>query len=234
MKKLIATAVCACGILLLSCTTAKTDFRTLLGTMRNPAFALEKAFPKFGIQTATPVPADRLAVIDYILKHTYENSIHNMRTETKNTVYVTKDGKEAVYDADGNLVTDYNRGTYNYAPYEKPVDKFLLDFLPWLLLGVSRDDPTSFNERLYYYCLDLNWGIQRFIFLDDKSELEPLAYDDLTAKEKMVYQLFSYLLFNESYAIRLEDDTIPRLREDGDFYWAYVSQITQAVGLQND
>lgn len=60
MKKLTATAVCACGILLLCCTTAKTDFRTLLGTMRTPAFALEKAFPKFGIQTATPVPADRL------------------------------------------------------------------------------------------------------------------------------------------------------------------------------
>lgn len=232
MQRLIIAAACVSGIMLLCCTTAKADFRTLLGDMSSPEFALEEAFPKFGIQTKTPVPCDRLAVINYILKHTYENSIHNMRVETKNTVYVSKDGKEAVYDADGNLVTDYNRGTYNYASYEKPVDKFLLDFLPWILYGVSRDDPTSFEERLHYYCLDLNWGIQHYIFLADRDELEPLSYDDLSAKEKMVYQLFSYLIFNENYAIRLEDKNIPRLREDGDFYWSYFAQITNAVGLQ--
>lgn len=232
MKKIIC-ALLPLYVALCCCSAEKANFRTLLLKMQtqDSAAVLEKQFPKFGIQSTKPVSSEHLAVVNYILKHTYENSIHKMRGESENKIYVNDDGRELVYDADGNLVTNYNRGTYNYASYDKPVDKFLLDFLPWILLGVSKDDPTSFEERLYYYCTDLNWGIQSYVFLDDKSELESLSYDDLTDTEKMVYQFFSYLIFNETYEIRLEDKTIPRLRQDVDFYWAYFEQITKTVGL---
>lgn len=52
---------------------------------------------------------------------------------------------EAVYDKDGNLVTDQvNGGTYNYAsPYTEPVDHVLEDWLPYKLFG---NGPIVFDE----------------------------------------------------------------------------------------
>ena len=56
-----------------------------------------------------------------------------------NKKYTLCDGREAVYDKDGNLVTDpLNRGTYNYA-----LDDFghvVQDVIPWILWGTGRDD----------------------------------------------------------------------------------------------
>ena len=89
---------------------------------------------------------EQLSIINYILKNTYENNIHKMRGETENRVYTNNDGREAVFDKDGNLVTNYNKGSYNYASYDTPIAKFLLDIAPWLQLGNARDDPTSYKE----------------------------------------------------------------------------------------
>jgi hypothetical protein len=75
---------------------------------------------------------EQLSIINYILKNTFENNIHRMRGENENRVYTNEDSREAVFDKDGNLVTNsYNKGSYSYAPYNRPIEKFLLDIAPW-------------------------------------------------------------------------------------------------------
>ena len=55
---------------------------------------------------------EKLSIIRYILKNTYENNIHKMRGEIENTVYVNEDGREAVFDKDGNIVTNSYNGFF--------------------------------------------------------------------------------------------------------------------------
>ena len=100
-----------------------------------------------------------------------------MRNENDNVVYTKETGEEAVFNKNGNLVTnDWNRGSFNYGKYEQPINKFLLDIWPWLVWGNTKNDPTTFDERFYYYCMDLDPGIQKYIFLEDKSLLEKIEY----------------------------------------------------------
>lgn len=73
-----------------------------------------------------------------------------------NNKYTMPDGNggsyELVYDSDGNLVTDeVNKGTYNFADPSGPIGKLkhgVKDLLPYLIYGNSKDDPTTFGERL--------------------------------------------------------------------------------------
>ncbi len=112
-------------------------------------------------------PTDyQLSVIHYILKNTHENHIHKMRGETDNRVFVHKNGQqEAVFNSKGKPVTNYNRGSYNYyANAQYPIKHFNFDMLPWIMMGNSPTDPTTMRERLYYYSLDLSYGIQSYIF----------------------------------------------------------------------
>ncbi len=82
------------------------------------------------------ISREHLSIIHYILKNTYENNTHKMRGEQENKVYVKITGEEAVFDKDGNLVTnDWNKGSYNYGSYDKPVNKFEVDIWPWLIWG---------------------------------------------------------------------------------------------------
>jgi hypothetical protein len=173
---------------------------------------------------------EQLSIINYILKNTYENNIHKMRGETENKVYTNNDGREAVFDKDGNLVTNsYNKGSYNYASYDKPIEKFLLDIAPWLQLGNARDDPTSFNERLYYYTLDLNYGIQKYIFEGSKEKSEMILFNNLSENEKEVYYIFIHIIFNENYKIKLNRENIPRLVNDRGYYFEYFYQIQDLI-----
>jgi hypothetical protein len=176
---------------------------------------------------------NELSVIRYILKNTYENNIHKMRGETENQVYVSKDGREAVYDKDGKLVTNsYNQGSYNYGSYDEPIKKFILDIAPWLLWGNTRDDPTSFNERLYYYTLDLDYGIQKYIFEGSKEKLEGVQFNRLTEDEKEVYYIFLHLLFNKNYIIKLNTGNIQRLINDGKYYYEYFYQVQELLNVK--
>ena len=100
------------------------------------------------------------------LAHTPEIAIHQMRGEVTNVVYISPDGhKEAVYDNNGNLVTNlYNKGSYNYChPENEPICHFSKDMIPWLKWGNDRDDPTSFSERLSAYSIDLRYGFLKSI-----------------------------------------------------------------------
>ncbi|MBO7583050.1 MAG: hypothetical protein J6T20_04605 [Treponema sp.] len=195
---------------------------------------LELALEKMGIDISKPIPDSDLSILNLILRNTYEISIHRMRGEDENEVYTNDDGREFVYDKDGKLVTNaWNQGSYNYAPYSKPVDKFLLDILPWIVWGNTRDDPTSMRERLYYYSMDLFYSVQYYIFLDDMNELEPLTYSSLDTNGKRVYHLFYKLLLNPDYKIKLNKDenTLLRLRQDQDYYWAFFNQVMATMGF---
>jgi hypothetical protein len=176
---------------------------------------------------------EQLSIINYILKNTFENNIHRMRGETENKVYTNEDGREAVFDKDGNLVSNsYNKGSYNYAPYNRPIEKFLLDIVPWLQLGNTRDDPTSFNERLYYYSLDLNFGIQKYIFEGSGENLEEVLFNDLSENEKGVYYIFMHIIFNENYKIQLSRENIPHLVSDRQYYYEYFYQIQELLNVK--
>jgi hypothetical protein len=176
---------------------------------------------------------EQLSIINYILKNTFENNIHRMRGETENKVYTHEDGREAVYDKDGNLVTNsYNKGSYNYAPYNRPIEKFLLDIAPWLQWGNARDDPTSFNERLYYYSLDLDYGIQKYIFEGSGENFERILFNELSENEKEVYYIFIHIIFNKNYKIQLSGENIPRLINDGKYYYEYFYQVQELLNVK--
>lgn len=59
---------------------------------------------------------------------------------------------EAVYDANGNLITDpIDYGSYNYSSPETAqgaVLHLIFDMLPYILLANSPDDPTPLPERI--------------------------------------------------------------------------------------
>ncbi|OXU14830.1 RHS repeat-associated core domain-containing protein [Sedimentisphaera salicampi] len=68
-----------------------------------------------------------------------------------NRKFISPSGKcEAVYDENGNLVTDsVNQGTYNfYSPEKEPMKHFGYDVLPYYLWGNSPDDQTNIWERI--------------------------------------------------------------------------------------
>jgi hypothetical protein len=178
--------------------------------------------------------SEQLSIIRYVLKNTYENNIHKMRGEVGNRVFVNEDGREAVFDEDGNLVTNsYNRGSYNYYSNEtEPIKKFIFDITPWLQSGNSKDDPTTFNERLFYYTLDLDYGIQSYIFEGSNGTLETVSFNELPEDEKEVYYFFLKLLFNEQYKIKLSRGNIQRLRGDGEYYYEYFYQIQEMLNVK--
>lgn len=195
---------------------------------------LKKGLEKLGVNLDKEIPEDKLCIINFILKNTYENNIHKMRGEEDNQVFVKESGEEAVFDKDGKLVTnDWNRGSFNYGNYDKPIQKFELDIWPWLIWGNTREDPTTFEERFFYYMMDLDIGIQEYIFLEDKKSLEKIKYDDLTETDKLVCQFFNYLLFNESYKYDLSEKNIKKYRKSAENYFKYLSQLMELSGYEN-
>ena len=179
------------------------------------------------------ITKENISIINYILKFVYENNIHKMRNENDNVVYTKETGEEAVFNKNGNLVTnDWNQGSFNYGKYGQPINKFLLDIWPWLVWGNTKNDPTTFDERFYYYCMDLDHGIQEYIFLEDKSLLEKIEYSGLKEEEKLVYHFFNYLFFNEKFKYKLDERNIKKYKKSAENYWKYLSQIMELSGYK--
>lgn len=110
------------------------------------------------------IPLKHQQIIYKILSHTSESAIHRMRGEHDNTVYINANsGEEYVFDKNGDRVSNgYNDGSYNYAHYEdEPLLHFVMDISPWIMLGLSEEDPTDPKERIYAYMGDLEGGIIR-------------------------------------------------------------------------
>ena len=116
--------------------------------------------------------------------------------------------------------------------YEQPINNFLLDICPWLVWGNTKNDPTTFDERFYYYCMDLDPGIQKYIFLEDKSLLEKIEYSELKEEEKLVYHFFNYLFFNEKFKYKLDERNIKKYKKSAENYWKYLSQIMELSGYK--
>ena len=130
-----------------------------------------------------------VAAIYNWLAHTTERNSHQLRGATGNQTFLHTDGhREAVYDAQGQLVQDgINDGSYNYAhPSKDPLNHFAVDILPWLVWGTSKTDPTSLDERLQGYLLDLGEGISAA----RKSRLRKVSVSKLTQTEIQVVALF--------------------------------------------
>ena len=194
---------------------------------------LEDGLKELNIDITKEIPKENISIINYILKFVYENNIHKMRNENDNVVYTKETGEEAVFNKNGDLVTnDWNRGSFNYGKYEQPINKFLLDIWPWLVWGNTKNDPTTFDERFYYYCMDLNPGIQKYIFLEDKSLLEKIEYSKLKEEEKLVYHFFNYLFFNEKFKYKLDERNIKKYKKSAENYWKYLSQIMELSGYK--
>ena len=128
----------------------------------------------------------KLILIYNILRNTSEVYIHQQRGQYGNQVFVSEDGHmEAVFGPDGKLVQDgINDGSFNFFhPYNDPLAHFLVDMLPWIHRGNSKNDPTSIEERIHSYVSDLEGGIREaysqrnsLVTQDfDETELEVLA-----------------------------------------------------------
>lgn len=116
--------------------------------------------------------------------------------------------------------------------YREPINKFAVDIWPWLVWGNTREDPTSFDERFYYYIMDLDNGIQSYIFLEDKTEIEKINYVDLNETDKLIYTFFNYMIFNKSYTFDLSKKNIAKYKKSTDNYWKYLSQLLTLSGYE--
>lgn len=194
---------------------------------------LQNGLTELGINFDSEIPENRLAAIHFVLRNTYENNIHKMRGEEDNQVYTKDTGEEAVFDGKGNLVTnEWNKGSFNYGSYDEPIDKFALDIWPWLILGNSRKDPTTFDERFYHYLWDLDYGIQEYLFLQNKKELKKIVFSELDEMEILIYHFFNYLLFNDDYEFDLSEHNLQQYRQSSDNYWKYLSQLFVVSGWE--
>lgn len=66
-----------------------------------------------------------------------------------NTKWIDENGQcEAVYNDDGDLVTDrLNGGTFNFAsPDENPIDHVMLDVIPYLMWG---NGPITIDQSMF-------------------------------------------------------------------------------------
>lgn len=119
--------------------------------------------------------AEQKLIIHLMLSQTSEVYIHNMRGVIRNKVYVSEDGGEAVFDANGKHVKDgFNDASYNYEHSVKnPFGHYEKDIEPWIVLGNTRHDPTSIEERIYAYMGDLEGGIRRARILWPQTSTTP-------------------------------------------------------------
>ena len=96
----------------------------------------------------------------------------------------------------------------------------------------NADIAGSRIERFYYYIMDLDFGIQEYIFLEDKAKLEKIDYADLDETAKLVYCFFDYLLFNKNYEFDLSAGSIEKYKEDATDYWKYLAQLLKLAGYK--
>ena len=232
MKKKFLGLLIVCFISISSIYAQKTILSVFKKSYKEKdlTICLKNGLEKLHVNLKSEIPSEKLTAINFILKNTYENNIHKMRGEDSNQVYTKNTGEEAVFDKEGKLVTnDWNKGSFNYGTYE-----FKGDILPWLVWGNTRKDPTTFDERFYYYIMDLDIGIQKYVFLKDKSKLEKINYSELDNTDKLIYHFFNYLLFHESYQFDLSEKNIKKYKKSADNYWKYLSQLLLLAGYENE
>lgn len=181
-----------------------------------------------GVNPKSKISADRVNAIQLVLNYTYENRIHCMRGEEGNKVYVDKDGREAVFDEEGNLVeNDWNKGSFNYGSYNNGINKFLVDIFPWLIWGNGLNDPTSVDERFCYYLQDVFNGAQAYLAEDLK--MPEVKWNKLGDDEKNIVRFFNAILFEQEYAKKYVAKKIGSAEE----YNEYFSSVFSFCGFES-
>ena len=181
----------------------------------------------FGISfdTSEEIPQRELSIIYFILDHTEEYHIHCMRGEEQNQVFVHNDGTVVVFDKNHHQVTNYNRGTIRIARKNDPIGHFILDTQPWLNFGVDSSDPTTIEERLEAYLMDVQNAIFVFLFQRKGVPIKQIHYSELDQVDKEVCQFFYKILFNSSYKIQLTDENIQKMHRSPNLWSKYCHQI---------
>lgn len=186
-----------------SCATQPND---LAGLANYAASGLQ--LPQYAASNlADPEFEAKVAFLFSILASTVEQNTHNLNGQTGNWVFVNDDGREAVFDANGNAVTDCeNRGSFNYAHYRQaPLTHFSVDILPWLRQGNCREDTTTPSERIDAYLLDFQNGFDLAVAnprgyslpvefdMNGPGQSEAVAFF-LTALEASDFDLLSFIM----------------------------------------
>ena len=172
----------------------------------------------FGLNTYDSLSLDdekiqaEAAFIFSVLFNTYESNTHQMNGEIGNKVYVHDDGREAVFDSEGNLVAACeNKGSFNYAHYKKePLAHFAVDILPWLRWGNCREDTTTREQRILAYIADFENGFD-IASSDNRGYFLPANFDFgqpgqsetiaffLLAFDNSNFDLYSFIM-NDQYS----------------------------------
>jgi len=132
------------------------------------ADALNRVDTAHSYDITNPIVQKKLAFVHTILKNTTENHSHRLNGASGNQYYLRRsDGAEAVFDAQGNLVTDCaNKGKANLAnPATRPLAHFAIDVLPWLINGNCDIPVTRTEERVLAYIDDIRDALLRTISL---------------------------------------------------------------------
>ena len=100
----------------------------------------------------------KLAFVHTLLVQTRRKHSHQLNGATGNQYYLRKtDGAEAVFDKEGNLVSDcVNKTVANSVnPMLQPLAHFSLDVLPWLQNGNCKAQVIPAEKRVNAYIRDL-------------------------------------------------------------------------------
>ena len=168
----------------------------ILSCSTNSGIDLSDSKSEKEIKELNKAELNKINFIYNVLINTSEIYSHNLGEVTTNKVYLDKDGhKEAVYDNQGNLVTDdVNKGSYNYFPKIKfPFQHFNFDILIWIKWGNSQKDSSTIEERVNAFSNDFidgcstvitNWENNKII---DFNEFEKMKKSDtFTSFLKMI------------------------------------------------
>ncbi len=165
----------------------------------------------------------KITFIYYTLLNTNEYHSHNLGGIDTNKVYIHKDGhKEAVYDANGNLVEDcLNQGSYNYhSVSESPLMHFSVDTLPWIYWGNCEDDPSTKSERVTAFSKDFLDGSFRVIKNREKTTL--ITPDSFVKKpQHYAFNLFLEVLSSNELKSYKFDGTDPWMTSQKEYDLLY-------------
>ena len=188
------------------------------------------------------------AFIFTLLTNTKELRIHQFNNETTNEVWVSEEATSSggyaemvvkfqrdengeKIDGTGAHVTDcVNMGSFNYKhPESQPLGHFAQDILPWIMLGNCREDPTTTEQRISAYILDIE------LSLEDLASSKSSYYlpADFSFKESGQAETVSFLLSSlekesfDLYNFVLNDQSNPDQRKK--FYKALGSGINKMI-----
>lgn len=141
------------------------------------------------------IPQEKLIAIYVTLKNTPEQYSHQMNGEVDNQIHYHPVGYEVVTDKNDKVIEEGpNRGSYNfYNFYENPLKHYLLDIEPWIRLGNYKEDPTTIEQRITAFLMDIQIGMKKYLELKVKNKLPK----DIKFTNRQIEVLALFVSFEE-------------------------------------